>query len=483
MEFLLNLFAQLPAQGNPFSVAVFLFASGGWVFVLFAILSGLFWVWLYWRQNLFFARQQYVLLAIDVPRDNEQTPKAVEHVFSHIHGIHKNPNLIEKYIDGYLQPAVSLELISIDGFIQYLVRTPVRFRDLVEAAIYAQYPNAEIAEVEDYTRDAPTEWPNERYRMWGAEITLVNKDVYPIRTYPAFEHPLTQTFLDPMASLLEIMGRLRVGEQIWLQWVITPPPDDSWRRRGIRAIKKLIGAKAPPAKSRLDVIGWLPNQVIQGLSESFTAGLGTLPFGEADFTAKRDNVPPSLMLHLAPFERNIVESIGFKISKLTFSTKFRFVYLATKETFDKIGRVGGVFGALKQLAALDLNGFKPEKKTKTTVDYFFKHTRENARARRLMWGYKYRSNWRGRNRYMLNIEELATLWHFPVITVKAPLVQKSQAKRGEPPIALPTGQNPVAGQASGPLRMVRPTAPPPPGIPSAPPAAPPARVPENLPVA
>ena len=57
-----------------------------------------------------------------------------------------------------------------------------------------------------------------------------------------------------------------------------------------------------------------------------------------------------------------------------------------------------------------------------------------------MWGYKYRSIWRGRRVFVLNIEELASLWHFPVITVKAPQVKKTEAKRGEPPVLLPVGE-------------------------------------------
>ena len=44
---------------------------------------------------------------------------------------------------------------------------------------------------------------------------------------------------------------------------------------------------------------------------------------------------------------------------------------------------------------------------------------------------------RGRQGYVLNIEELASLWHFPVMEVQAPSVQKVDAKKAQAPIDLP----------------------------------------------
>ena len=39
--------------------------------------------------------------------------------------------------------------------------------------------------------------------------------------------------------------------------------------------------------------------------------------------------------------------------------------------------------------------------------------------------------------FILNVEELATIFHFPMATVKAPLLKKTEAKRGEAPFSLP----------------------------------------------
>jgi len=194
----INEFLELP----PGEMAFTLFIYGGWAILLLFILG--FW----WTNRLNRVRAQYeksinyTLLAIDVPKENEQGPKAVEQIFAHLSGVESNPSWKEKYLQGHRQPCFSLEIISIEGYIQFLIRTPSNFRDLVEAAIYAQYPEAEITEVEDYTKNAPTTFPSEKYDLWGTELILYNKDAYPIKTYPEFEDPTSQEqFKDPMAAL------------------------------------------------------------------------------------------------------------------------------------------------------------------------------------------------------------------------------------------------------------------------------------------
>lgn len=429
----------IPDFANPFEVMWWGFVHGGFVVVIIAILWGIWWVYLDYIQTRFVMNTKYTLLAIDVPKLNEQTPKAVEHIFSHFHGIYKNPSWIEKYIDGYVQPTVTVEIISIGGYIQFLVRAPEVQRDLVEAAIYAQYPNAEISEVEDYVDQYAAKFPNDEYNMWGCEMALTNDQVYPIRTYPQWEHSLTQTFLDPLASLLEMMGRMQNGEQMWFQLVLRPNGDNKWREKGLAMINKIIGLKSAKKKSGgvLTMLSEAPGQLATGTWDTLTRTLFE-PDGSTS-RSKDDNAPPSMMMHLPSNVKAVVEAIGMKISKLGFDTKFRTLYFGRHDLFSK-SRVAAITGAVKQFNTLDLNGFKPDKKMKTSRDFFFVKRRVDHLRKQLLWGYKYRSIWRGRRVYVLNIEELASLWHFPVVTVKAPQVKKTEAKRGEPPVALPVGE-------------------------------------------
>lgn len=452
------------ASANPFTTLWFILSHGGWIALLPILAWGFFMVWLNWRQNLYAARQVFVLLAVDVPKENEQSPKAVEQIFAHLAGIQKIGNLKERFVDGYRQPSISLEIVSIEGYVQFLIRTPAKFRDLVEAAFYAQYPNAEITEVEDYVEPFRPPFPNEEFDIWGTELALTNKQFYPIKTYPSFEHTMTQMFFDPMANILEIFSRIGRGEQVWFQIVIQPPSwKDPWRQEGLNLIRKLIGAKVP--KGRSDLL-WLPTQVAHGLYESATASL-VAPTGFGETGTQDDKGPPTLMQHLAPHERTIVEQVGIKLSKTSYICKLRLIYLAKHDVFDK-NRVAAITGSLRQFNTLDMNGFMIDRKTKTSVDYFFVERRNTWRKTKLLWNYRRRSSWRGRNRYKLNVEELATLYHFPVTTVvKAPRVQKTESKRSEPPTALPVeaefriAQPFTPGQSSLAEPIVEPTPEPP----------------------
>jgi len=86
-----------------------------------------------------------------------------------------------------------------------------------------------------------------------------------------------------------------------------------------------------------------------------------------------------------------------------------------------------------------LNNLKPDmEKTATSTAYLLRDARLNARKTRIMNAYVKRDDNAGRNPGILNTEELATLWHFPVSTsVRAPLIQQAPGRKAEPPMGLP----------------------------------------------
>lgn len=409
----------------PWVVAWRFFLSGGWIPFVMISAWGFWKMWKNWRENLYAAKLKIVLLAIDIPKETEQTPKAVENMFAHLAGTIKGLNAWEKYWLGEFVLPFSFEIISIDGHIQFLVRSPAKHRNLVEAIIYAQYPDAEITEVEDYTNILPLQYPDPEYELFGTEFILAKKQFYPIRTYLSFEDKLVGELKDPLSSVLEVMTRLRPGEQLWLQMIIIPAKDD-WKEVGEKEAKKLAGHTLPVKKTVAGTVIGLPHTLLS------TVVGQVIPGGSA--AEKQEMFPRALLLTTG--ERDIIAAIQMKASKPGFRVKFRVVYLAKKDVFKK-GPVYTISGALKQFAALNLNNFKMYSKVTPKFDYWYQRLVRRSKQRKLARAYKFRSPQRGAPLYILNTEELATLYHFPSIFVKTPLLQKTEAKRAEPPMGIP----------------------------------------------
>lgn len=376
-------------------------------------------------------------MAVDIPKTSldepGQSPKAVENIFAHLDGAHGTDTLWEKYWEGKTQDTFSLEIVSIEGYIQFVIRTRDKYRDLVEAAIYAQYPDAEITEVVDYTQFAPKKFPDPEWELFGTEWIKVKKDdAYPLRTYHDFEDPATKEFKDPLAAMLETMSRMGKGEQIWFQIIVTPISQKEWVQKGEKLVKKLIGAKAEAKKTWVDKAFDVPGAIT-------APALQQIFGGEEEVKKKEEKKEASQMQYLSPGAKVMVEKIENKISKIGFQIKMRMIYLAKKEVFKKTRAAHPMIGAIKQLNTMDGQSLKPEyKKVGTSAHYILVNKRVQWKQNKILSAYKGRSNWRGMGKgTVLNTEEMATLWHFPASWIQAPPVKKVESKRGVPPVNLP----------------------------------------------
>ncbi|MBT6690734.1 hypothetical protein HOB10_00155 [Candidatus Parcubacteria bacterium] len=421
------------SQGAPV-LAWYLFSKGGWLVFAWIILRGIYDVWLMRQQGKWFMTNKFVMLAIDVPKDTEQTPKAVEQLFATISGAHAMLNNKEIYLQGMFQLSFSFEIVSMDGYVQFLIRTPSHYRDLVESSIYSQYPDAEITEVEDYVHTAPDKYPNETHKIWGSEIIPVMKEALPIKTYRHFEDmSAEEKFKDPLASLLETMSKVQQGEQVWLQFLVKPTGFE-WVKKSMAEAYKIAGKKVATKSSFFSKITKPVTDLL-----FLSSGESMFYFSDATGSAssnKKDDMP-SMMLHLTPGEKSMIEAIEEKAGKIGFDVKIRLIYISPIEQYNAARVVSSVFGSIKQFNTLDLNALKPDPGTKTKINYLFIKYRERLRRERLMRGYKNRSGIAGHNWFVLNIEELASLWHFPSKYIKTPMLQRTESKKSEAPASLP----------------------------------------------
>ncbi len=413
---------------NPIAFAWWFFKTIGWIYPVFLFVYGLILFYQNWIRNEYRRKRSYILLAIDIPKGNEQTPKAIENMFRHLSGAHQPLKFYHKWWVGELPESFSFEIVSIGGYIQFIIHTEQRYRDLIEAIVYAQYPDAEITEIEDYTnRYKKLKMPHEKYDVFGSEVKLTHKQWYPIITHTEFEDAVSGELKDPLASLLESMTRIGPGEEIWIQILVTPA-DNDWRKGAQAEVDKIIHAKGSGKKGIVDFIGDIPGLIFDAINPA-----------PAATTNKNINEPPNYMLYLTEGEKSDVKGIQKKASNTGFHTRIRYLYIAEKSKYDKIKAFTNIYGAFKQFNSLGSNGFKNDLRYFTGAIVWFKRRRLIWRKNKMLYRYRCRGHWMSPGEYgpILVSDELASLWHFPAINVKALLVRKTEAKKFEPPISLP----------------------------------------------
>ena len=395
--------------------------------VLFIVFNSL---WLRYRRIEYMRNIPWVLLRISVPLDVVKTPLAMEQVFANLHSIQVEGTWYEQNIGGKVQEWFSLELISISGDIYFFIRTPQKFRNLVESAIYAQYPEAEIAEYEDYVSNVPAVLPNAETDIFGSEFKLMEADGYPIRTYEHFIFDTEEGAgnVDPLAHIVEALSRIRHGEQVWLQIEILPV-DKSWKDSAEELIEEILGRKEK-TKEGPGVLGILTEEVGAYLSNAPMAPFEGVDFGAAAQEGKKEERVERKIPAFHETER--VKEISRKLSKVAFKTAIRGLYIAPKEIFD-IPTYFSVVGGFRQFTAQDLNGLRPAEITGGKWPFKKAKTRV-AKKQHLM---RYRIRLSPSKGFILNIEELASIFHFPGKIVTSPALPRVETKKGEPPTGLP----------------------------------------------
>ncbi len=374
-------------------IGLILFKFYGWVVVV-AVLGYL--IWQNRRREVWVNGSEYTLLKIGVPRENEKKELSAEQMFASLHGILRSAEELAK--DGALQDHLSFEIASIKNQIQFYVWTPKHLKDFVVGQIYAQYPSVHIEEdAVDYT----TPEPGQNHSL-GTELKLVKNEVLPIKVFASFE-------VDPLAGITAVMAKLdQQSEEMWVQ-ILARPTDDAWRDRGLKYIDELKSGKKTSIMDQL--IKMLIDLPMHVLSNLFS-GLATPP--EAKKEEKKEEKK-----ELSIGQASLAKGAEEKINKLGFEIKIRIAYMGPDETLAK-QRIQAIVGGFKQFNTNNLNGFTSSGMN-TTQSFI-----DDYRARLFL-----------DDGYVLNIEELAGLYHLPHKSVETPNLAWATSKNAEPPFTLP----------------------------------------------
>lgn len=381
------------------------------------ILGYILWeLYMYYINYMWITAPRYVLLEIKMPKIINKSPKAMEVVFDNMHQTGEG-NLIDKYILGRVRSWHTLELVSIGGQVKFYSRMEVKYRAIFESAMYAQYPDVEIVEAEDYTKKVPYLIPgNENWDLCGVEYKLTQPDAYPIKTYVDYgldKDPKEEFKVDPLTPVIEFLGSMGPSEQLWIQI-------------SIMASKNRFKVKGSWFKKQ----DWTKDakDLITELKKEEKPKEGQISVGS---------------LKLSPGERSVLEAVERGLTKYGFDCGIRTLYLAPKDKYKGIN-VPRMLSVFKQFGSTNLNGITPNYAAGfTSFDYpwqDFKGMRVRYRKKNMFDAYIRRSYFyqpHARTPFVLNTEELATLFHIPGEVAVTPTLERIPSRKAEPPANLP----------------------------------------------
>lgn len=329
------------------------------------------------------AKEEYynsdmVLCRLMVPKNNERTPAAAELLFASLHGTYD--------YSSKRQPIMSFEIVSVNKFIQFYFYVPRYLKEFVEGQFYAQYPTVEITTADDYALLSA-----ERKYAVGTEMQTTKDDVFPLKTFQSFE-------ADPLSGITGVLNSNDSNDEVWIQLCISPI-DDSWQKKAINYTKTIRAGRDPG------------EPVWKSFAKDILGAAKSAPVAGTTSTVESKEVSGPMQLALKGIEE--------KTTKLGFKTSIRIV--SSSNDLSKARRkLSTVIGAFKQYSTVNMNGL---------IEGF------STEGELILNSYKQRAM--GVKPFILNIEEIASIYHLPSESVVTPTMDWAGAKKGEPPQNLP----------------------------------------------
>ncbi|HYH74501.1 MAG TPA: DUF87 domain-containing protein [Candidatus Saccharimonadales bacterium] len=285
--------------------------------------------------------------------------------------------LVQPAVKFYLEAkreTISFEMAVINKRIAFYLWVPTYLKEYVAEQVYAQYPTVQISEVEDYVAASP-----DYTTTLTTDMHLTQSDVLPIKTFQSFE-------VDPLAAITATLAKFNEDEEAWLQLAIRPA-HERWHQKNERYLAKLKGGHTN----------------MTGLLQALWA-------------------PPEHKVEAAKlneYQQLRAKGAETKGQKLAYECVLRIVYRGNVTKQQAQLRLQSIAASYKQFNSTYLNGFAQGRTTDARGLIAYKARDFSAKS------------------FVMNIEEVATLFHLPHTNVETPYILWASAQTAEPPANLP----------------------------------------------
>ncbi|MCD6097187.1 type IV secretion system DNA-binding domain-containing protein [bacterium] len=385
------MFFSLPNLGKVEFIFLFVFVLLFLVFIL---------LFLFKKSSLRKKQQmkslECVLLLVTLPQENDEQEKKpakywislMENFLANIGGLSAEKNK--------KAGCFSFEIVlDKQGAISFYVYVPRYLEQFFRQQIQAQFPDVFIEQVEDYNIFLP------EGTVSAAYLKLQKSWVLPIKTY------LKEEEVDPLNAITNTFSKVEKGDALALQIIACSAPS-SWHKKGAK-----IAQLMQKGKGFSEALA----EIEKGFFSKFFSG-----FISALKTEKQK--PEQVMekpRQLSPMEQELVKSLEYKASKAGFRVNIRLISSAkNKQKADFY--LNNLINSFSFYSGYEYgNGFKPIRvgSSKKIINDFIYRVFDPSLS------------------FILNTEELASVYHFPVPTLKTPNIKWLQFRKAPAPLEVP----------------------------------------------
>ncbi len=302
----------------------------------------------------------------------------------------EEPNFFEKIMFG--SPRIALEIATQVGGkdICFYVAVPTKIKKAFEKYVQGVYERAVVEEIpKDYTIFEPGG------KTAGCYQKTTEAPILPIGTYKKLDK-------DPLSSITNSLSKIDANEGAAIQ-VIIRRSGRAWRKIGketLRRMKKGMSFQKASLEKNFFV------EVIEEIVKIFIA-------------PKRENYEQKEPKQI---DEKLVQEVERKIEKPIFDANIRILTSAkTQERADQIlEHIDSSFG---QFSLFSSNGLEKAKL-------------KDKKLEKLIYDFSFR-NFDNSQKINLNVEELASVYHFPTFYLETPYIKSAKTGSAEPPMNLP----------------------------------------------
>lgn len=317
---------------------------------------------------------------------------SMEQLLTTLSNIREKKSAISRLL--YSQPHFVLEIANPAGSeeIFFYIAIPKKFRESMEKQIHSYFPNAAIEKVSDYTIFYPGSFTA------GAMLALKNKYALPVKTYELME-------VDPLNEISNALSKLKTEHEGAVIQLVLRSAGNKWRTLG-----RSIAHKMQQGKHLKDAYSpSMVQSIAKGVGREFVSVL-----------APKDAPLQKEAIQLTPEEQEVMKAIEGKANKAGFHVNIRILTSAGSQQRAE-SLLAHLENAFSQFENPDINNFIVKKRAKlkrVAFDYIFRNFDED-------------------NSCILNTEEIASIFHFPISTTETPKIKWLKAGAAPPPSNIP----------------------------------------------